>query len=204
MEDMEAVYRRHAQTVYKFLLSQCHSAQMAEELTQETFYQAVRSIDRFDGSCKVSVWLCQIAKHLWYQHLRKANRETELPEEAELPLVPSAEEEAVGRAGQVELLRQIHSLPEPGREVVYLRAFGGLSFREIGEVLWKSENWARVTFYRSKERLRQGGNDHEERFDLRGGAGPSALLCRGADRAGDQRGGGAPSVGLCGLRAAPS
>ena len=150
MEDMEAVYRRHAQTVYKFLLSQCHSAQMAEELTQETFYQAVRSIDRFDGSCKVSVWLCQIAKHLWYQHLRKANRETELPEEA------------VGRAGQVELLRQIHSLPEPGREVVYLRAFGGLSFREIGEVLWKSENWARVTFYRSKERLRQGGNDHEE------------------------------------------
>ena len=68
----------------------------------------------------------------------------------------------MGRAGQVELLRQIHSLPEPGREVVYLRAFGGLSFREIGEVLWKSENWARVTFYRSKERLRQGGNDHEE------------------------------------------
>ena len=64
MEDMETVYRRHAQTVYKFLLSQCHSAQMAEELTQETFYQAVRSIDRFDGSCKVSVWLCQIAKHL--------------------------------------------------------------------------------------------------------------------------------------------
>ena len=162
VEDMEAVYRRYAQTVYKFLLSQCHSAQMAEELTQETFYQAVRSIDRFDGSCKVSVWLCQIAKHLWYQHLRKANRETELPEEAELPLVPSAEEEAVSRSGQLDLLRQIHSLPEPGREVVYLRAFGGLSFREIGEVLWKSENWARVTFYRSKERLRQGGNDHEE------------------------------------------
>ena len=107
MEDMEAVYRRHAQTVYKFLLSQCHSAQMAEELTQETFYQAVRSIDRFDGSCKVSVWLCQIAKHLWYQHLRKANRETELPEEAELPLVPSAEEEAVSRSGQLDLLRQI-------------------------------------------------------------------------------------------------
>ena len=162
MEDMEAVYRRHAQSVYKFLLSQCHSAQMAEELTQETFYQAVRSIDRFDGGCKVSVWLCQIAKHLWYQQLRKARRETELPEETALPPLPSAEDEAVGRAGQVELLRQIHSLPEPGREVVYLRAFGGLSFREIGEVLWKSENWARVTFYRSKERLRQGGNDHEE------------------------------------------
>lgn len=81
----------------------------------------MRSIDRFDGSCKVSVWLCQIAKHLWYQHLRKANRETELPEEAELPLVPSAEEEAVSRSGHLDLLRQIHELPEPGREVVYLR-----------------------------------------------------------------------------------
>ena len=97
MKDLDAVYRQHAQTVYKFLLSQCRDPQTAEELTQETFYQAVRSIDRFDGSCKVSVWLCQIAKHLWYQHLRKANRETELPEEAELPLVPSAEEEAVSR-----------------------------------------------------------------------------------------------------------
>ena len=71
MEDMDAVYRQHAQTVYKFLLSQCHDPHLAEELTQETFYQAVRSIDRFDGGCKVSVWLCQIAKHLWYQHLRK-------------------------------------------------------------------------------------------------------------------------------------
>ena len=161
MEDMETVYRRHAQTVYKFLLSQCHSAQMAEELTQETFYQAVRSIDRFDGGCKVSVWLCQIAKHLWYQQLRKARRETELPEETALPPLPSSEDEAVGRAGQVELLRQIHSLPEPGREVVYLRTFGGLSFREIGEVLGRTETWARVTFYRSKEQLKKGG-EHDE------------------------------------------
>ena len=153
MQDMDAVYRQHAQTVYKFLLSQCHDPHLAEELTQETFYQAVRSIDRFDGGCKVSVWLCQIAKHLWYQHLRKANRETELPEESELPLVPSAEEETMDRSGQ---------LPEPGREVVYLRAFGGLSFREIGDVLGKTETWARVTFYRGKERLKQGGDSDEK------------------------------------------
>ena len=108
MANMEEIYQAHARTVYKFLLSQCHDADLAEELTQETFYQAVRSIDRFNGSCKVSVWLCQIAKHLWYQHLRKANRETELPEEAELPLVPSAEEEAVSRSGQLDLLRRVN------------------------------------------------------------------------------------------------
>ena len=55
MDDMDAVYRAHAQTVYKFLLAQCHDPDLAEELTQETFYQAVRSIGRFDGSCKLSV-----------------------------------------------------------------------------------------------------------------------------------------------------
>ena len=81
MDDMDAIYRSHAQTVYKFLLAQCRDPDLAEELTQETFYRAVCSIDRFDGSCKLSVWLCQIAKHLWYQHLRKHRREAPLAEE---------------------------------------------------------------------------------------------------------------------------
>ena len=154
---MNAIYRHHAQTVYKFLLSQTRDPGLAEELTQETFYQAVRSIDRFDGKCKVSVWLCQIAKHLWYQQLRKQKREVPLSEEGvDVPL-PSAEEETLDRAGRLELLRQVHSLPEPCREVVYLRAFGDLSFREIGDVLGKTETWARVTFYRGKEKLRSGG-----------------------------------------------
>ena len=158
----EQIYLQYYKPVYAYLMTLCQNEELAAELTQETFYQAVRSIDRFDGGCKVSVWLCQIAKHLWYQHLRKANRETELPEEAELPLVPSAEEEAVSRSGQLDLLRRVHELPEPGREVVYLRAFGGLSFREIGDVLGKTETWARVTFYRGKERLKQGGCDDEK------------------------------------------
>ena len=159
---MNAIYRHHAQTVYKFLLSQTRDPGLAEELTQETFYQAVRSIDRFDGKCKVSVWLCQIARHLWYQQLRKQKREVPLPEEGiDVPL-PSAEEETLDRAGRLELLRQVHSLPEPYREVVYLRAFGDLSFREIGDVLGKTETWARVTFYRGKEKLRSGGACDEE------------------------------------------
>ena len=154
---MNAIYRQHAQTVYKFLLSQTRDPGLAEELTQETFYQAVRSIDRFDGRCKVSVWLCQIAKHLWYQHLRKQKREVPLPEEGvDVPL-PSAEEETLDQEGRLELLRQVHQLPEAQKEVVYLRAFGGLSFREIGDVLGKTETWARVTFYRGKEKLRSGG-----------------------------------------------
>ena len=162
MDDMSAIYQQHAQTVYKFLLSQTRAPDLAEELTQETFYQAVRSADRFDGGCKVSVWLCQIAKHLWYQHLRKRNREALMPEEGiDVPL-PSAEEDLLEQEGRLDLLRSIHSLPADQREVVYLRAFGGLSFLEIGDVLGKTETWARVTFYRSKEKLRNGGTGDEK------------------------------------------
>ena len=104
--------------------------------------------------------LCQIAKHLWYQHLRKRKPEEPLPEDGLSG--PSAEEDVLTRQGHLDLLRQIHALPPSTREVVYLRAFGGLSFREIGDVLGRTETWARVTFYRGKEALRKGGADHEE------------------------------------------
>ena len=104
MDDMSAIYQQHAQTVYKFLLAQCHDPDLAEELTQETFYQAVRSIGRFDGTCKVSVWLCQISKHLWYQHLRKHKREAPMPDEMpEIP-IPSSEEDLLEQEGRLELL----------------------------------------------------------------------------------------------------
>ena len=162
MDDMDAIYRSHAQTVYKFLLAQCRDPDLAEELTQETFYRAVCSIDRFDGSCKLSVWLCQIAKHLWYQHLRKRQKETVPLETAPETPVPSAEDGVLDQEGRLTLLRQIHRLPEPQREVIYLRAFGNLSVREIGDVLGKTENWTRVTFYRTKEKLRNGGASHEK------------------------------------------
>ena len=162
MDDMSEIYRRHAQTVYKFLLSQTHDPDLAEELTQETFYQAVRSIGRFDGGCKVSVWLCQIAKHLWYQCLRRHERESPMPEAAPEAPTPSAEEGLLEREGKLDLLRQIHDLGTDAREVVYLRAFGGLTFREIGDVMGRTETWARVTFYRTKEKLRNGGANDEE------------------------------------------
>lgn len=161
MKDIEQIYKDHARTVYKFLLSQCRSAALAEELTQETFYQAVRSIERFDGSCKISVWLCQIAKHVWYQYLEKHKREIPADEWQETETSSSVEETVLNRENHLDLLRQIHELAPAAREVVYLRVFGDLSFREIGDVLGKTENWARVTFYRSKEKLK-GGMKHEK------------------------------------------
>ena len=161
MDDMEQIYRQHARTVYRFLLAQCGDGDLAEELTQETFYQALRSIDRYDGSCKLSVWLCQIARHLWYQHLRRRGREAPMPDAPPERPAPSAEEDLLARQAHLGLLRQVHELPEPYREVVYLRAFGQLSFREIGDVLGKTENWARVTFYRGKEKLKGDVGDEK-------------------------------------------
>ncbi len=150
---MEEIYKRHAQTVYRYLLTLTRDAELAEELTQETFYQAIRSSERFDGSCAVSTWLCAIAKNALRTYRRKHPAAEDVDEQT--LTIPSAEADAVSEAGRMELLKKLHALREPYREVLYLRAFGGLSFREIGEVQGKTENWARVTFYRGKELLRK-------------------------------------------------
>ena len=150
---MEEIYQQYAQTVYRYLLSLTRDADLAEELTQETFYQAIRSIERFDGSCKLSTWLCAIAKRVLLTWQRKHPVQEGLCEDA--GLASSAETEVLQQQSRIELIRQMHRLPEPGREVMYLRVFGGLSFAEIGEVHGKSENWARVTYYRVKEKLRK-------------------------------------------------
>ena len=150
---IEEIYKEHARSVYRFLLSLSHDADTAEELTQETFYRAVYSIDKYDGSCKMSVWLCQIAKHVWYQELRKRNRHAaqELTEDIPDPQAP--EQSALLTRDKLSLYKAVHALSEPMREVVHMRLSGEFSFSEIGEVFGKSENWARTTFYRAKEKI---------------------------------------------------
>jgi len=136
-------------------LSRCHDKYLAEDLTSETFLQAHRCQNRYNGACKLSVWLCQIGKHLLYQHYEKQRRQEETTEEG---TDPSAEDMVFSRIHTESLYRRIHGLPEPMREVVYLRITGELSFAAIGEVLGKSENWARVTFYRAKLILQKEEN----------------------------------------------
>ena len=160
MLSMDELYRAHANMIYRYLLALSGDVHTAEELTQETFYQAVRCIDRYDGSCKETTWLCAIAKNLYQAWQRKHWRETEVLEDS-LPSDKTPESDVLHRLEYLELLQQIHTLEEPVREVLYLRLFGQLSFREIGEVLHKSENWARVTFYRGKEKLKKELNRND-------------------------------------------
>lgn len=164
MQSMEEVYRSHAKTVYKYLLVKCQNEDLAEELTQETFYQAIKSIDRYDKSCKMSTWLCAIAKNKYLEYVRK-HKAIDSIEDDNVKIdepISSAEDACITSASRVELMRKLHSCQEPYREVLYLRIFGNLSFKEIGEIMNQSENWARVTFYRGKEKLRKEVEYHEE------------------------------------------
>ena len=152
MDSMEHIYRQYAQTVYGFLLSRAGNPYLAEELTQETFYRAIKASNTYRGEGSVCTWLCGIAKRVWYEYLRKQKQESPLDEAGEIQ-ASSVEEEVFGKWDSMEVLKALHNLKDPMREVMYLRLSGNLSFAQIGEILDKSENWARVTFYRAKEKL---------------------------------------------------
>lgn len=153
MPSADEIYRAHSQTVYRYLLSLTHSEDLAEELTQETFYQAVKSLSRYDGSCKISTWLCSIAKNVLRSYSRKYPPSEELDERVQNNY--SIENQVISQIDTLTLMKNLHSMGGDTREVMYLRLLGSLSFREIGEILDKSENWARVTYYRGKEKLRK-------------------------------------------------
>ncbi len=154
---MEEIYKKNAGIVYYFLLARCRDEHLAQDLMQETFLRAYQSLDRYNGSCKMSVWLCQIAKHLWYQYLEKHKHEVLQNAEAEmLPSPENIEENLLAKYDLKEVLKELHKLPSEMREVMYLRMTGDLSFRDIGEILGRSENWARVTYFRGKEKIMKG------------------------------------------------
>lgn len=162
MFDMDAAYREYAVMVYKFLLSLCYEEELAEELTQETFYQAVRSVNRYDGSCKVSTWLCQIAKHLWYREMERRKRKSTSELTADMEsLEKPVEEQLTLKEEKMELFRKVHVLDEISKEIVLLRVTGAFSFKEIAELFGKNENWARVTYYRAKQKILKGGEKNE-------------------------------------------
>ncbi len=155
-KEIEEMYNKNLQTVYKFLYSQTNNMSLAEELTQETFYQAIKGIDKFRGDCTISVWLCQIAKNLWYKEISKRKRQGEDLLHENIVSNVNVEQECIDRVEKVELFRLMHKLDSATREVMYLRLSGDLKFSEIADILGKTENWARVTYYRGKQKLVKG------------------------------------------------
>ncbi len=157
MQDMAQIYEQYFETVNKYLFCLTHNNDISEELTQETFYRAVKKIDTYRGECKMSVWLCQIAKHIWYDQCRKNKKMVNVPEEeiSTIQLDTTMEEQIIFNDEKVSLYKKMQKLDDRTREVLYLRITGELSFKEIGTILNKTENWARVTFYRGKNQLKE-------------------------------------------------
>ena len=156
MWDMEQIYEKYFETVSKYLFCLTHNSDTSEELTQETFYRAVKNINKFKGNCKMSVWLCQIAKNLWYDELKKNKKSKNIEEE--IFLIQSeneVERDVISNDSKLRLYKKLQKLDKNTREVIYLRITGELSFKEIGDILNKTENWARVTFYRGKQKLKE-------------------------------------------------
>lgn len=152
MADFEEIYRLYFNDVYKFVFSLCRNDDIAEEITQETFYKAIRSIDKFDGKCRLYVWLCQIAKNTYFTYLKKQKKSFEINENT---LSVNIENDFFEKETTWEIHKALHNLNEPYKEVFTLRVFGELSFLKIGELFGKTDSWARLIFYRAKEKIRR-------------------------------------------------
>lgn len=162
MQNMDQIYKEYFEIVNKYLFCLTHSNDILEELTQETFCRAVEKIDKYRGDCKMSVWLCQIAKYTWYDYCRKHKRETNLVKLLDIEQeIDTPENEIISKDEKIELYKKMQGLDEKTREVLYLRITGELSFKEIGVILNKTENWARLTFYRGKIKLKEVGEDEK-------------------------------------------
>ena len=158
MQDIEEIYNTYANTIYKYIFCLCNDKYLSEEIVQETFEVAIKNINKFKGECKISTWLCQIAKYIWYNKLKKHKKITNISFEKIDNFVfeeSTFEEKIIEKQEKIEMFKKIQKLDELTRNVVYLRILGDLSYKEIAEIMGKSESWARVTFFRGKEKLKE-------------------------------------------------
>ena len=164
MLNIQEVYEQYFTVVYRYLLSLSHNTHIAEELTQETFFKALKKVDDFRGDCDLRVWLCQISKNTYYDYLKKNKKYApESQDEKEESFPSDLLQNFSDKETALQVHKVLHRLSEPYKEVFSLRVFGELSFSDISDLFGKSESWARVTYYRAKkmivEKMGGAGND---------------------------------------------
>ncbi len=160
MPDFERLFQENNSFIFRFLMKLCGDVSLAEELTQETFYRAYMNLSALRSEEKASAWLCQIAKNTyfaWFNRQKKTQALSEPPIDSTLDIAELFEEkELADRAFSC-----LHALDEPYKEVFMLSVFGGVSLKDISTIFGKSESWARVTFYRSKQKIMEGLGKNE-------------------------------------------
>ncbi len=153
MDEFNEIYRLYAKEVYRYILSLCRDTVLAEDILQNTMLKVFNNISGFTGGCSVKTWICSIARNEYFNHLKKADNKNVSLDENTDSKSENPEERAISNLSAVDILKLVHTLEEPFREIFTLRFYGELKFSEIGEVFGKSENWARVSFFRAKEKL---------------------------------------------------
>ncbi|ARP50577.1 MULTISPECIES: RNA polymerase sigma factor [Caproicibacterium] len=155
MTEFEEIYSNYFKDVYRYSLVLSKNKSIAEDITQETFFKALKKIDAFKGDCKISVWLCQIAKNTYFSYLKKQPYLLEdIDNVVNIP-GDDFEQKIIADGNVYEIHKLIHGLEEPYKEVFMLRFFGALSFRKIAELFGKTESWARVTYHRARAKLKE-------------------------------------------------
>lgn len=154
MEDFDKIYGEYFGEVYKFVLSLCHDPPLAEEITQEAFFKALKRIDSFNGNCRLSTWLCRIAQNTYYSYAKKHSKLGACAPEV-IPSGEDLEERFADQETAYRIHSILHRLREPYKEVFWLRTFGELSFAQIGMLFGKTDSWARVTYYRAKIMIKE-------------------------------------------------
>ena len=156
MQNIDEMYNKYSEIVYKYVFCLTGNEDTAEEIVQETFLVAVRDINKFRGECKISTWLCQISKYVWYKRLKKEKKETPLDILQDSLLIEnSIEENFYDKESKIQLFKKLQELDEDTRNVMYLRIFGNFEYSEIAEIMNKTSNWARVVFFRGKQKLKE-------------------------------------------------
>ena len=152
MTDFQDVYSAYFQDVYKYVYSLCRDAHLAEEVTQETFFKAIKSYEKFNHKCKVETWLCQIAKNT-FLNLKRPKQTENIDDFLNLVSDDNIEESLVKKDNVKSILSASRDLESPYKEVFYMKTLGDFSYEIIAEVFEKSESWARVTYYRARVKI---------------------------------------------------
>lgn len=152
MADFEKIFKENQGFIYKYLIKLCGNPSLAEELTQETFFRAYMNISGLKNENKVSVWLCQIAKNTYFAWYNEHKKLADISD-GESIKSNDIEEEFIQKELTEKALKCLHLLEEPYKEVFMLNVLGQVSLTDISKIFGKSESWARVTFYRAKQKL---------------------------------------------------
>ncbi len=159
MADFEQIYRDYFRDVFLYVRQLSGGNEhLAEDITSEAFFRALRVIDTFRGDCDIRVWLCQIAKNCYYTHLKRDRNLTLVPDTGPYAAPEEhAPDEALLRSEDARQIRALlHELPDPYKEVFMWRALGEMSFKQIGALFHKTENWACVTYHRARKMIQKG------------------------------------------------